>query len=133
MDSATSVINRLSRSAGSSIAQNRCFVPSRAEVREQLARLLDSALFRSSHPGLLGLIVERKLDGHTKLLRDRTLGVMVFGRRAEQEPIVQVSPAEIRKRIAQYYHEPCHETELRIELPPGSYVPEFRPPTAPSA
>src|SRR5581483_2938930 len=32
---------------------------------------------------------------------------------------------EIRKRIAQYYHEAGHEDELRIDLPSGSYVPEF--------
>lgn len=36
----------------------------------------------------------------------------VFGRRADydtnQEAIVRVSAAEIRKRIAQYYHEPGH-------------------------
>jgi hypothetical protein len=42
-----------------------------------------------------------------------------------QDPIVRASAAEIRKRIAQYYHEPGHETELRIELPLGSYVPVF--------
>ena len=41
MDSATSVINRFSQKAGSSRAQNGGFVPSRAEVREQLARRLD--------------------------------------------------------------------------------------------
>ncbi len=91
------------------------FVASRAEVREQLARLLDSSLFRGSrrYPGLLRFIVERKLDGHIELLKERTLGVEVFGRRADydtnQDPIVRVSAAEIRKRIAQYYHEPGHE------------------------
>jgi hypothetical protein len=105
--------------------------PSRAEVREQLARLLDSSLFRGSrrYPGLLRFIVERKLDGRIEQLKERTLGVEVFGRRADydtnQDPIVRVSAAEIRKRIAQYYHEPGRETELRIELPLGSYVPMF--------
>ena len=32
---------------------------------------------------------------------------------------------EIRKRIAQYYQEPGHEHEIRVLLPPGSYVPQF--------
>lgn len=40
---------------------------------------------------------------------------------------MRVTIAEIRKRIAQYYHEEAHETEMRIELLPGRYVPEFRP------
>jgi hypothetical protein len=115
---------------------NGGFAPSRAEVREQLARLLDSSLFRGSrrYPGLLRFIVERKLDGHVEQLKERSLGVEVFGRRADydtnQDPIVRVSAAEIRKRIAQYYHEPGHENELRIELPLGSYVPVFDLPAA---
>ena len=131
MDSASSAITLLSRSPGSSIVQNGGVSPSRAEVREQLARLLDSSVFRSSrrYPGLLQFIVERTLDGQTEQLKERTLGVQVFGRRADydtnQDPIVRVSAAEIRKRIAQYYHEPGRETELRIDLPLGSYLPEF--------
>lgn len=32
---------------------------------------------------------------------------------------------EVRKRLAQYYLEPEHGAELRIELPSGSYVPSF--------
>src|SRR5579871_504199 len=110
------------------------FAPTPAEVREQLARLLDSSLFRSSrrYPGMLRFIVERKLDGHTEQLKERTLGVEVFGRRAEydtnQDPIVRISAGEIRKRLALYYQQPGHERELRIELPLGSYVPVFHPP-----
>ena len=101
-------------------------MPCHAEVREQLARLLDRRLFRCSrrYPGLLRFIVEGKLNGCIEQLREQTLGMMAFGRRADndtnQEAIVGVSAAEIRKRIAQYYHEPGHATELRIELPLGS-------------
>jgi hypothetical protein len=32
----------------------------------------------------------------------------------------------VRKRLAQYYYETEHQDELRIELKPGSYIPEFR-------
>src|SRR5450755_4606955 len=46
------------------------------------------------------------------------------------DPIVRVTAAEIRKRIAQYYQEPGHAAELRISLPPGSYVPHFDWPQA---
>jgi len=55
--------------------------------------------------------------------------VEVFGRDANYdtnvEPIVRTTASEVRRRIAQYYHEPGHENELRIELPLGSYNPEF--------
>jgi hypothetical protein len=39
---------------------------------------------------------------------------------------VRVTIAEIRKRIAQYYHDQEHDSEMRIELLPGRYAPEFR-------
>ena len=40
--------------------------------------------------------------------------------------MVRTSASEVRKRIALYYHEPGHESEIRIELTSGSYTPEFR-------
>jgi hypothetical protein len=60
------------------------------------------------------------------------LGVEVFGREPHYDtnldPVVRTSAVEIRKRIAQYYHEAAHETEIRIDFPPGTYLPEFRHP-----
>ena len=60
------------------------------------------------------------------------LGVEVFGREPDYDtnldPVVRTSAVEIRKRIAQYYHEAAHETEIRIDFPPGTYLPEFRHP-----
>ena len=57
------------------------------------------------------------------LLKERTLGIEIFGRDADDhtasDPIVRVTATEIRKRIAQYYQEPGHETELRLSLPSG--------------
>ncbi len=104
----------------------------RKAICEQLERLLANPLFRNSkrYPNLLRYVVERALDGHAGELKERTLGVDVFGRAPDYDtnldPVVRTTAGEIRKRIAQYYHEPGHETELRIELPSGSYIPEFR-------
>ncbi|HVW86323.1 MAG TPA: hypothetical protein VHB50_16665 [Bryobacteraceae bacterium] len=103
-----------------------------AAVREQLDRILSSPLFRNSkrYPNLLRYVVEQTLDGHAGDLKERTLGIEVFGRSPDYDtnldPVVRISAAEIRKRIAQYYHEAGHEEEVRIDLPLGSYVPEFR-------
>jgi hypothetical protein len=67
-------------------------------------------------------------------LKERTLGIEIFGRDADydtaSDPIVRVTAGEIRKRIAQYYQEPGHENELRVSLPSGSYVPQFHWPNA---
>jgi hypothetical protein len=100
-------------------------------VREELNQVLLSHPFAQSkrYPALLRYIVEHTLDGQAHLLKERILGVEVFGRTADYEtsedPIVRVSAAEIRKRLAQYYQDPCHQGELRIELRTGSYTPEF--------
>jgi hypothetical protein len=102
-----------------------------AAVREQLDRLVLSSHFNHSRrfPTFLRYVVEHTLSGQGDNLKERTLGIEVFGRGAEydtaSDPIVRVTAAEIRKRIAQYYGEPGHETELRLSLPSGSYVPHF--------
>jgi hypothetical protein len=100
-------------------------------IREQLERLLESHLFRNSkrYPNMLRYVVEHTLAGRLEEMKERSLGVDVFGRPPDYDsnadPVVRMSAAEIRKRIAQYYHEPKHRDQLRIELPVGSYVPEF--------
>ena len=100
-------------------------------IREQLERLLESHLFRNSkrYPNMLRHIVERTLAGQAEAIKERSLGVVVFGRPPDydcsSDPVVRMSAAEIRKRLAQYYNEPRHRDQLRIELPIGSYIPEF--------
>jgi hypothetical protein len=101
-------------------------------VREQLGRILVSHLFKNSkhYPALLRYVVEETLEGRSRRLKERSLGVDVFGRDPNYDtnldPVVRTSACEVRKRIAQYYHEPGRETEIRIDLPHGSYVAEFR-------
>jgi hypothetical protein len=103
----------------------------RAAIEEQLERLLSNRHFSHSRrfPAFLRFVVEKTLSGSTDLLKERTLGIEIFGRHADydtsSDPIVRVTAAEIRKRIAQYYQEPDHESELRISLDAGSYVPQF--------
>jgi hypothetical protein len=110
--------------------------PHHEAIREQLARILASPQFRSSkhYPALLRYVVEQALEGHSGQLKERTLGVAVFGRAPQsdtnQDPVVRTSAGEVRKRIAQYYHEPGRESEIRIDLPSGSYVPDFHPAAA---
>ncbi len=104
----------------------------REKVREQMNRLLETNHFRNSrrYPALLRFIVEETLEGRGDALKERFLGVRVFDRPPDYDtatdPIVRVTIAEIRKRIAQYYHDEEHDAEIRIELLPGRYAPEFR-------
>jgi len=106
---------------------------SRSDLLEQLERIVRSKHFRNSkrYPTFLRFVVEQTLAGKIEGLKERTLGVDVFARPnhydTNEDPIVRVTAGEIRKRIAQYYQEPGHEEELRIDLPLGSYVPHFLP------
>jgi hypothetical protein len=104
---------------------------SRSELLEQLERIVNSKHFRNSkrYPSFLRFVVEQTLAGKTDELKERTLGTDVFARPNDYDtnadPIVRVTAGEIRKRIAQYYQDPGHDHELRIDLPLGSYVPHF--------
>src|SRR3984957_9239988 len=108
----------------------------RKAIKEQLERLLSNSHFSQSRrfPSFLRFVIDQTLLGQTDLLKERTLGIEIFGREADydtaSDPIVRVTATEIRKRIAQYYQEPGHETELRVSLPAGSYIPQFHWPPA---
>jgi hypothetical protein len=109
----------------------------KAAIQQQLEHLLASPLFHSSkrYPSFLRFVVARALAGQTDQLKERILGVEVFGRPADYDtntdPIVRVTAAEIRKRIEHYYHDPKHGQEIRFFLPTGSYAPQFSLPGHP--
>jgi hypothetical protein len=103
----------------------------KAAIEEQVERLLQNPHFSHSRrfPMFLRFVVRHTLAGQADAVKERTLGIEIFGRSADydtaSDPIVRVTAAEIRKRIAQYYQEPGHEVEIRVSLPAGSYVPQF--------
>ncbi len=108
-------------------------------IRQQLARILSTAHFSTSkrYPALLSYVVERTIQGDTESLKERTLGIEVFRRDPQYDtsadPVVRIAAGEVRKRLAQYYYDARHKNEIHIELPPGSYVPEFYSPAEQAA
>jgi len=100
-------------------------------IREQMWRLVSSPQFRSSkrYPDFLRYTVEHALSGEIENIKERVLGVEVFGRHPDYDtsadPVVRMTAAEVRKRLDHYYALSGHEKELRIDFPRGSYVPEF--------
>lgn len=105
----------------------------RAAVLRQMDRLLNSRHFCNSkrYPALLEFIIRQTLAGNADSLKERVLGIAVFHRApdydANADPIVRVTAGEIRRRIAQFYHEAGAGEEIYIDLRSGSYVPEFCP------
>src|ERR1700761_1829146 len=80
----------------------------KAAAQQQTEKLVSSSYFHHSRrfPSFLRYVVQQTLAGHEDGLKERTIGVEIFGRAADydtaSDPIVRVTAAEIRKRIAQY-------------------------------
>jgi hypothetical protein len=109
--------------------------PDPQAVQAELERILATPLFRSSrnYPAFLRFVVTRRLERRTEGLKERSLGVEVFGRSpsydTSADPVVRSTASEVRKRLAAFYQTETR-SRVRIELPPGSYIPEFRIPPA---
>jgi len=105
-------------------------------VRDQLETLVQDPVFRSSKRSVqfLRYVVEETLEGSADQIKERTIGVEVFGRHPSYDTnvdhIVRTAAIELRKRLAIYYGDERHRSELLISLVPGSYVPHFQPPAA---
>src|SRR6516225_6032979 len=112
---------------------------SATNIREELDRVLASPEFRTSKRSqdFLKYVVEHALTGQADLLKERTIGIEVFGRSTDYDPgedaTVRVKAGEVRKRLGLYYADEGAHDPLRIELPLGTYIPEFRPGEAASA
>jgi hypothetical protein len=99
--------------------------------REHLRQIARSAAFKGSDRSreFLVIIVEKALAGQFDDLKERVLGVELFGRDASydtgEDAIVRVTASDVRRRLARYYTEFGSKSGLRLELPVGSYIPEF--------
>ncbi len=106
--------------------------PGKEQIREELDRVLASHEFRSSKRSqdFLRYVIENTLHGNAGMLKERTIGIEVFGRSTTYEPsddaTVRVKAGEVRKRLGLYYSTEGARDPIRIELPAGTYVPEFR-------
>jgi hypothetical protein len=100
------------------------------EIRTHLKQILASKAFRGSRrcQEFLSYVVERSLSGEFSEIKERMLGICIFDRDAgydtSSDSIVRVTATDVRKRLLRYY-EAIPASALRIELPPGSYIPEF--------
>jgi hypothetical protein len=106
-------------------------LPKHALLQEALDEIFRSSPFRGSKQSqqLLRYIVDRTLAGRSEMLKERLIGVNVFGRRPDydtnEDPIVRARAAEVRKRLAQFYLGEGSHSRVRIEISPGSYLASF--------
>jgi hypothetical protein len=105
-----------------------------ALIEDALNNICSETPFRSSNQcqALLRYIVKNTLSGHEELLKERVIGMEVFGRPPDydcgNDPIVRTRAAEVRKRLAQYYQQSNKSRLVRIVVPSGSYRATFESP-----
>ena len=77
-------------------------------ILRELDAIVNCVYFRPSkrYPGFLRHIVQEQLSGRGHELKERTIGIELLGREAtydtNEDPIVRVTAAEVRKRLTQY-------------------------------
>jgi len=110
-----------------------CFTDAeKAAVLGELRNILSSPPFRNSvrSKQFLSYVVQHKLEGREEFLKERIIGTDVFLRKADyatsDDSVVRVQAGEVRRRLERYYHTPPSPSPVHIELPLGSYAPEFR-------
>lgn len=113
-------------------------------VEDRLAlldRVLESKAFSRAPrlAAMLRYICEQSLDQtQVNKLNERLIGIHVFGRREDYNPmednIVRSTGRLLRQRLADYFDNEGRHEPLRIEIPKGKYLVEFRlaatPPTS---
>jgi len=101
------------------------------EKREALKRLLQSKHFaKTKRVGrFLEFVCEQAFLGNSEKLNEYLIGVEIYERGPDFDPqqdaIVRVQAYEIRRRLKEYYQDEGKDDPLRVDFPPGHYVPMF--------
>ena len=105
----------------------------RQAIESELEAICNDTQFRSSprNCAFLRYVVTGALEGRAAEIKERTLGVELFGRPISydtgSDSVVRVRANEVRKRLACYYEEHQSQSGWRIQLPLRSYAPRFLP------
>ena len=106
--------------------------PSKDDIYRQLERMLGNPDFKASSQQIdfLKFIVDRTLDGNANLIDDQTVATQIFGRGPDfdhsVDPLVSILANLLRRALERYYCTGGKNDLIRISLPDGSYVPEFK-------
>ena len=101
------------------------------EKREELRRILQSKYFAGSprKSRFLEFVAEQTFIGNGDKLNEYLIGVEVYNRGpafdSQKDPIVRVQAHEIRRILKIYYEDDGKDSLIRLDLPPGAYIPVF--------
>jgi len=100
-------------------------------LQQHLREVIEGAAFKASQRSgqFLKYIVDQAIGGHFDSLKERIIGVELFGRSPTydtgEDAIVRVTASDVRKRLLQHYGKDGAASEFRISLPLGAYIPEI--------
>jgi hypothetical protein len=109
------------------------------DLRSYVHEIVTSRAFSGSRRSseFLQYLVEKALLGRFDELKERTIGVQLFGRDPSYDTgadaIVRVTATDVRKRLQHFYAAQKSQPEIRLELFPGTYIVEFRQMAIPAA
>ena len=101
-------------------------------AREELKRMLENPAFLRQErlSRFLRFVVERRLEGRVRELKESVIATEIFGRRPDYNPktdaIVRTEARRLRALLNEYYLGDGKGNPLIIELPKGGYIPQFR-------
>ncbi len=102
-----------------------------AALQEHVKEVTEGQVFKGSHRSVqfLQYIVDQAIAGHCESLKERVIGIELFGRSATydtgDDAIVRVTASDVRRRLLEHYGRYGSTSEFRITLPSGSYIPEI--------
>lgn len=103
----------------------------REGIQRHLKEILEGDAFRGANRSgqFLKYVVEETVAGRQENLKERILGIEIFGRAPNydtgEDAIVRVTASDVRKRLLQHYGRLGTVASFRFSLPPGSYVPRI--------
>jgi hypothetical protein len=101
-----------------------------ANLMKHLDQIVTGDAFRNSRRSaqFLQYVVEKSIQQEEDALKERMIGIELFGRSPAydtgEDAIVRVTASDVRRRLLKHYGQFGSDSEFRISLPAGGYIPE---------
>lgn len=105
--------------------------PNHQQINKQLDRILSNSEFERSPKisKFLHFVVSETLAGKKNYIKAHTVAISVFQKDEkfdpQLDPLVRVNAVRLRRMLGQYYDSEGCSDEVIINIPKGSYVPNF--------
>jgi serine/threonine-protein kinase len=123
---------------------DRTGLPAEAPVSTETALAVLEKILASRHfsntrrlSDFLRFVVQKTASGEAAQIKEYLIALAVYGRRPDYDPkvdcIVRVEASRLRAKLRGYYESEGRTDPIRLQLPPGSYVPVFEPAPEPAS